>query len=627
MFTQNKLKMDPIAEEIRKIMEADAKKVAEGPKEKLHSDSMSMMAPVLKEESVDEARANAAPVRVQTKKGEIVYGGARGGSAKAYRDQHFGKDDDETWGGPSKKDIKHSDEPTSSDMDDVDDMIKKSSKKGAIKEEELQEMDGQSRGRDWDTKAQKKGKEFTAKITTPSKVNKTALDILNKQPKKIQKEDISFAARLIKSIKEDKISGAQETFTDNNMGEDSMSASQMKKREKYVIGMKDKTAEFKAKYGKRWKDVMYATATKMAMKENQELDEWKVEGEWKKSDPEDTRSGSERAKALSTLGAKKAKSPIKDKDFKEEVVAEAEVVTRPGDSEQVTTDMLTGREKGGQANSFKSYKLQLKIDGEMKAPEMEKRQDTREKQKVTTNPGPVNIRPDSKLTDPSPYTHFSNEKHITSEGVRGMLKRIRKVEKKERSKELDDFSKKVVQAEEVEYYEINEEKPEHTHVAHFEDKDGNWAAKLLINADHDGHAIDQAKDAAGKGPFGALKVRKVERVTKVMEGTTPPFDMPYTKAKGDASGNIKDKSGAVHTPMSRAKDLARTSMAKMKKESLLGTAGATSESVDEEVEKLEENILDDYLSSMGMNPDNVPKAKKIGYANSEPFLKWKQSRQ
>jgi len=47
-----------------------------------------------------------------------------------------------------------------------------------------------------------------------------------------------------------------------------MTDAQMKKREEIVLSMKDKAPEFKKKYGDRWKDVMYATATKLAMKEN-----------------------------------------------------------------------------------------------------------------------------------------------------------------------------------------------------------------------------------------------------------------------------------------------------------------------------------------------------------------------
>lgn len=52
-----------------------------------------------------------------------------------------------------------------------------------------------------------------------------------------------------------------------------MSEAQMKKREEIVKSMKKKQADFKEKYGDRWKEVMYATANKMAMKEEAELHE------------------------------------------------------------------------------------------------------------------------------------------------------------------------------------------------------------------------------------------------------------------------------------------------------------------------------------------------------------------
>ena len=45
-----------------------------------------------------------------------------------------------------------------------------------------------------------------------------------------------------------------------------MSDAQMEKREEIVKELKKKTEDFKKKYGDRWEDVMYATATKLAMK-------------------------------------------------------------------------------------------------------------------------------------------------------------------------------------------------------------------------------------------------------------------------------------------------------------------------------------------------------------------------
>jgi len=53
--------------------------------------------------------------------------------------------------------------------------------------------------------------------------------------------------------------------------EKEMTPAQEKKREEIVLSMKKEMPRFKKKYGDRAKDVMYATATKMAMKEGFEL--------------------------------------------------------------------------------------------------------------------------------------------------------------------------------------------------------------------------------------------------------------------------------------------------------------------------------------------------------------------
>ena len=69
------------------------------------------------------------------------------------------------------------------------------------------------------------------------------------------------------------------------------------------------------------------------------------------------------------------------------------------------------------------------------------------------------------------------------------------------------------------------------------------------------------------GKMGAGDVHKFTVSSKLDESTKvedPPFDGPYKKVTGD--GNVKDKSGAVHTPMSRARDLARKAMQKKMKE-------------------------------------------------------------
>jgi len=85
--------------------------------------------------------------------------------------------------------------------------------------------------------------------------------------KKFHKEDLSFKDYLIDSFK-------NKQFDIEQIDEKEMTPAQSKKKEKIVLSMKDREKEFKAKYGKRWKEVMYATATKMAMKEETLEERW-----------------------------------------------------------------------------------------------------------------------------------------------------------------------------------------------------------------------------------------------------------------------------------------------------------------------------------------------------------------
>jgi hypothetical protein len=60
---------------------------------------------------------------------------------------------------------------------------------------------------------------------------------------------------------------------DNKLDERELSSSEMKDRERIVKGLKKSYKDFKSRYGERAKSVMYATATKMAKEEVEDLDE------------------------------------------------------------------------------------------------------------------------------------------------------------------------------------------------------------------------------------------------------------------------------------------------------------------------------------------------------------------
>jgi hypothetical protein len=78
-------------------------------------------------------------------------------------------------------------------------------------------------------------------------------------------------------------------------------------------------------------------------------------------------------------------------------------------------------------------------------------------------------------------------------------------------------------------------------------------------------SADDVRDWDGKHPTPRAQNVAIGRALRNEEKKEdPPFDGPYTKSPG----TVKDKSGAVHTPMSRAKHLARQAMQQKMKEDI-----------------------------------------------------------
>ena len=70
--------------------------------------------------------------------------------------------------------------------------------------------------------------------------------------------------------------------------------------------------------------------------------------------------------------------------------------------------------------------------------------------------------------------------------------------------------------------------------------------------------------------YGARKEEYDLDEAKQPETDNVPFAKPYNTT---SSPVVTDKSGAKHTPMSRARDLARQALKRMKKENMLGKIG------------------------------------------------------
>jgi hypothetical protein len=193
-------------------------------------------------------------------------------------------------------------------------------------------------------------------------------------------------------------------------------------------------------------------------------------------------------------------------------VKESVATTQDKSANKITTDTLNGREPGGKLNSFKNFKVNLVTSGEEDIPkDVDEGEDTKEKQKITTNTGPVDIKMDDKYGSPTPQSHYATQDKITKEEVElteGALEQF--------------LSQKGIEM-----------------------KNLSYSSKIAYSKSNE-----------------FIKWKQNHQ----MEETDPPFDKPYKTVPKD----VTDKSGATHTPMSRARDLARNAMKKVKKETMMG---------------------------------------------------------
>ena len=264
--------------------------------------------------------------------------------------------------------------------------------------------------------------------------------------------------------------------------------------------------------------------------------------------------------------------PVKVK--KEEVELDEAKVTTPDDNpNRVTTDMLKGREEGGKANSFKSFKLKLKSDGEMKAPEEEKPEETAARKSIKGHHVSEESI-DEARNDVEKHTPKKNEYKIGQDvSDKSWLKDAGKKPSPLHNvgKGLKAFLKG--KPEPMESVEVDGEMIEEKDKWHSQyPKDDQFQGdKLKKREFFKGHGQDVLKRDIKKGlGFKALKMKE-ETVdeAKRPEQDNVPFAPPYDKTRDDV---VTDKSGAKHTPMSRAKDLARTAMKRIKTE-MLGKIG------------------------------------------------------
>lgn len=96
-----------------------------------------------------------------------------------------------------------------------------------------------------------------------------------------QAEVLDLSANRLADLKKGEDAEVYESVQEGTVSEAEMTDAQKAKREEIVKELKKKMDEFKDRYGDRATDVMYATATKMAMKDDSEDEDELEEGYYK----------------------------------------------------------------------------------------------------------------------------------------------------------------------------------------------------------------------------------------------------------------------------------------------------------------------------------------------------------
>jgi hypothetical protein len=412
----------------------------------------------------------------------------------------------------------------------------------AHQDQTKKDIDNLKGPKDKEMKEELKGNQDKIDVNHNNKIDAQDFAILRGKKKKM-KEGYDFASRLIYSISEE---------------------AQLEKEINEVLS-KDASA------GDWIHDFIHSDNPKFAGKSKAKRQKMalaayyaKQRNEGYENSKEDKEEDAKEAKKRGMSMAKWEKSAEDKKQDKKEMKEENYAMA----DGPITTDTLAGRVDGGKPNSFKSFKLRVNPadkegDGSVREPACEEPEETTARTSIKARGGEVEVKKgevvgtvhkeETELTEETPAknTDIADKSYLKDMGKKPTIK-----------SDLKNFKNFLTGKKETnEEVESIEERDE--------GKPGKMFAKIAAKA-----AKEYGSKEAGNRVAGAIRKKVLAKEGAVEEAKTlspgqddAPFEKPYTTTPK----NVKDKSGAVHTPMSRAKDLARSAMKRLKTE-MLGKA-------------------------------------------------------
>ena len=321
------------------------------------------------------------------------------------------------------------------------------------------------------------------------------------------KEEKTFKDRLIEGMKQKE--NPEELLPDL---EEEMSDSQKKKREEIVMSMKDKTSYFKKKYGAKWKNVMYATATKQAMGEQIIYDDY-IYDRVVEATHDDEEEDEKQMKAHNA--DPDSHKPAIKKMVKKDCLKSEEV-------EQIEEGLMTGITLGKKVkNDEGGHDQVVHHKGKKIGTISSYSHRTGTRYGMThdaSNDATAGSRSHEEALADLRYSHAEHLKSMKNEEVDQYDEEEHAGHLAHAARQAAKSGKKVFtlggKTFPVKVKAVKENNESHTHAAHYEDsKTGEWTGMKLIVAKDDKDAIEQAHKNCEDG----CRLSKVERHIPVKE--------------------------------------------------------------------------------------------------------------
>jgi hypothetical protein len=360
---------------------------------------------------------------------------------------------------------------------------------------------------------------------------------LGESEERMARADYKVGASGRKSHKEIVFNDAESKDDDKKeMKEAKMSDDDMAERERIVKGMKKNLAGFKARYGDRAKEVMYATATKQAMKE------------------ETVEEAVQKADIPAYLRKQQGQTPLKLSDLKrKDTISDKENLAKLRNEEAEELDELHPLTYA----SYHNKATAIDRDGTPHDKSGKDRSANIAKADKRVTDSAYGRGPLAKLYPTGKKSTLGKKAQAAVRSNAQWNEEVEELDEKSDQAKRNKMMKNMMDASRGARHKLNNPVPD----AEPEHKTAR-AQNIAIGRALRNEENEQVEEGYYQKPASAYR-RKGDEVGGGSSKNDVPFDGPYTKTKP-----AKNSDGTAQSPMSRARALAKDAMKKQMKEDI-----------------------------------------------------------